>query len=127
MHAEVKNIDTGHGEILFQCLRDPVASWSPPGIRWAVEYWLKDMAYPVGQAWVHVSPYGPFLDWLHVMDGHRRAGIGSALLSAIEQRWPDVICDPATELGELFLAKYEGGSRGPGPRPLPQSQGPQDL
>jgi len=105
--------DGDGGEILFRCLIDPVASWSLPGIRWAVEYWLAEMAYPVGQAWVHVTPYGPFLDWLYVMDDHRRAGIGTALLEAVHARWPDVVCVAVTEAGERLLGEFEGADGEP--------------
>ena len=91
-------------EILFRRLHAPVASWSVPGIRWAVECWHPEMAYPVGQAWVVVTPYGPFLDWLHVMEGHRRTGVGTVLLTAIRKRWPDLVVAPVTESGESFLA-----------------------
>jgi GNAT superfamily N-acetyltransferase len=91
-------------EILFRRLDAPVASWSYPAIRWSVEYWRKEMAFPVAQAWVCDSPYGPYIDWLHVMEGHRRQGIGRALFAAIRRRWPDVEFDAVTDDGELFLS-----------------------
>lgn len=104
--SEVESAFRGRDEVLFRRLDAPVASWSKPGIRWAVEYWRKEMAYPIAQAWV-VMDYGPYIDWLFVMDEYRRQGIGTALLEAITARWPDVEFDSFTELGELFLDRYE--------------------
>lgn len=48
-------------EILFRRLDAPVASWSKPGCRWAVEYWRARMAYLVAQAWVYIG-YEPYVD-----------------------------------------------------------------
>jgi GNAT superfamily N-acetyltransferase len=90
-------------EILFRRLDPPVASWCRPSARWAVEYWRKDMAFPVAQAWVFVSPSGVYIDWLHVMEFCRRQGVGKALFAAIRGRWPDVEFDAVTEAGEAFL------------------------
>ncbi|MBM4022989.1 MAG: GNAT family N-acetyltransferase [Planctomycetes bacterium] len=64
------------------------------------------MAYSVAQAWI-VEGYGWYIDWLYVMDGHRRQGFGSALLKAITERWPDVEFDAFTESGEQFLDAIE--------------------
>lgn len=94
-------------EIIFRRLDEPVASWSKPGGRWAVEYWRKEMAYPVALAWVSM-PYSPYIDWLYVMEGYRRRGIGSAMLEAIKARWPDVEFDAFTESGEHFIGGIEG-------------------
>lgn len=109
---EIEIVKLDRAEILFRRPDAPVASWSKPGIRWAVEYWWEEMAYPVAQAWV-VTNYGPYIDWLHVMDGHRRQGIGTALLKAITERWPDVEFDAYTESGELFLASSEAWNPDP--------------
>ena len=92
-------------EILFRRLDAPVASWSKAGIRWVVEYWRAEMAYPVAQAWVYIG-YEPYVDWLCVMQHFRRAGVGTALLDAITARWPDVVFDAFTGPGEQFLAAY---------------------
>lgn len=89
-------------EILFRQLDTPTVSWSKPGIRWAVEYWRCDGGYPIAQAWV-VMGYSPYILWLHVMEGYRREGIATRLLTAIRERWPDVEYDAATELGERFV------------------------
>ncbi len=86
-------------EILYRRLDAPVASWSAPGVRWAVEYWCDEMAYPVAQAWVNVSPYGEHIDWLHVQEAHRGRGVGFALLCAVSDRWPGVKSYAATEAG----------------------------
>ncbi len=103
---EVEKRSRVQDEVVFRRLDDPVVSWSKAGIRWAVEYWQSEMAYPVAQAWV-VMNYGPYVDWLHVMEGHRRQGIGTALLKAITKRWPNVEFDAFTESGELFLGSNE--------------------
>lgn len=103
---DVEIVQADRGEFLFRRLDAPVASWSKPGSRWAVEYWLNGMAYPVAQAWV-VMDYGPYIDRLYVMEGHRRQGVGTALLTAITERWLDVEFDAFTESGESFLAGNE--------------------
>lgn len=110
-HGEVERVSRGPDEILFRRLDAPVASWSRPGVRWAVEYWARDMAYPIAQAWV-VMNYGQYIDCLHVMEDYRRRGVGTVLLSAITERWPEVEFDAFTEAGEQFLASneaWEGG------------------
>ena len=89
-------------EILFRRLDTPTVSWSKPGTRWAVEYWCSGEGYPIAQAWV-VMLYGPYIRWLHVMEGYRREGIATRLLTAIKERWPGVEFDAATELGERFV------------------------
>jgi GNAT superfamily N-acetyltransferase len=108
-NADLNILQVGDGaEVVFRRLDAPVASWTEPGIRWVAEYWREPMAYPVGQSWVVVTLYGPIIDWLHVMDDHRRVGIGTTLLTAIRTRWPDVVYAPATELGDRFLARKMG-------------------
>lgn len=89
-------------EILFRQLDTPVASWSKPGIRWVVEYWRKEMGFPIAQAWVGIG-YVPYIHWLHVMEGHRRRGVGTRLLTAIKDRWPGVEYDAVSEAGEMFV------------------------
>jgi GNAT superfamily N-acetyltransferase len=103
---ETDIIRRGTDEILFRRLDAPVASWTKAGGRWAVEYWCAEMAYPIAQAWVFTGGYEPYVDWLYVMEEHRRAGIGAALLDAIRARWPGVEFDAFTESGNQFLAAY---------------------
>ena len=101
---EMMAVRTGDGdEILFRRLDAPVASWCHPSVRWAVEYWRPKMVFPVAQAWVSLDPYGAYIDWLYVMEGWRRQGVGMALFQAIRQRWPDVEYDAVTEAGEALL------------------------
>lgn len=97
----------GGDEIVFRRLDAPVASWCLASARWVVEYWRREMAFPVAQAWVLHDPYGAYIDWLHVMEGCRRQGIGKALFAAIKQRWPDVEYDAVTEAGERFASAVE--------------------
>ena len=110
-HSEVERVSRGRDEILFRRLDAPVASWSRPGVRWAVEYCRADMASPVAQAWV-VMGYGQYIDCLHVMEDYRRRGIGTALLTAITERWPEVEFDAFSEAGEQFLASNEAWKGG---------------
>lgn len=106
---ETMALASGGDEILFRRLDAPVASWCRPSARWVVEYWRPEMAFPVAQAWVYLDPYGgEYIDWLHVMEGCRRQGIGKALFAAIKQRWPDVDYDPVTEAGEGFVNGMSG-------------------
>lgn len=109
--TEIERVTLGGAEVLFRRLDGPVASWSDPGVRWAVEYWQVDMAYPVAQAWVLMG-YGQYIDRLHVMEDYRRRGIGTALLTAIQQRWPKVEFDAFNKAGELFLASNEAWKGG---------------
>lgn len=105
-----------NGVILFRRLDEPVAPWSSPGIRWVVEFWVPDMAYPIGQAWVMDIPpspgfentkLDPYLDWLYVMDEYRRKGIAGKLLDACRGRWPNMNYDGATDAGEAFCDSYD--------------------
>jgi GNAT superfamily N-acetyltransferase len=51
-----------------------------------------------------VDPTEAALDYLYVIDGHRRIGLGTALVRACLQRWPRInLGRAATEEGELFL------------------------
>lgn len=100
---EIDRVRVGQDEILFRRLDAPVASWSKPGGRWAVEYWARGMGYPLAQAWVSEA-YDGYIDRLHVAEEFRRQGIGTELLKAIQARWPGVGFDAFSELAEQFLA-----------------------
>lgn len=94
-------------EILFRPLEVAVASWSVSGLRTVVEFWKKDMAYPVGQAWVTTAPNHVYVDWILVDEAHRRKGIGKKLLEAIRQKWPAATYDGATDAGKALIASFE--------------------
>ena len=50
------------------------------------------------------------VDYLFVLDAHRRHGVGSALVAAIVDRWPNVwLGEGASTEGDAFLRKWEGG------------------
>ncbi len=94
------------GEILFRQLGSPVVSSSVPGLRWVVEFWVYDMAYPLGQVWVTVTDTLQYLDWMVVDEDNRRKGIGSQLLKACLERWPNMEYDGATDAGEGFVDTF---------------------
>lgn len=96
-------------EILFRELNDPVASWSVPGCRWVVEYWGREACHPCGQAWVFVTDCLVYVDWLEVMPRFQRKGIATALMDAIQARWPEVSYDGATDAGRAFVEAYDEG------------------
>lgn len=99
-----ETIRIGTDEILFRRLDTPVASWSMPGGRWAVEYWCEGMAYPVAQAWVFTGGYEPYVERLHVMEEHRHTSVGTDLLEAIKKRWPDLLFDAMSECEEQVIS-----------------------
>jgi GNAT superfamily N-acetyltransferase len=97
-------------EILFRQLNEPVASWSVSGLRWSVEVWDEEMAYPIAQAWVTVPQYDvlePYIDWLHVDERFQRKRHGTKLLQAILERWPNAVYDGATKAGKAFLKAFQ--------------------
>jgi len=115
-------LDASKGEILFRRLTDPVpTTWELP--HWQAEYHehFEGPGVPLGLAWITERPdhddegqpmepalAGPHLDYIEVLDGWRRLGIGKALLLACMRRWPDLrLSGPATGEGELLLKSIE--------------------
>lgn len=75
-------------EILFRLLGAPVPSWSLPDVRWSVELYCDEMAYPVAQAWVMEMFDGAhYLDWIKVDPEYRRKGLATELLAAIRGKF----------------------------------------
>lgn len=93
-------------EIVFRRVDSPFESCGVPGEMWEVEYRRPEMAFPVAEAWVHVSPQTAYLGLLFVVEGWRRQGIGTALFKAIRQRWPNVAYDAVSESGQAFLNRF---------------------
>lgn len=96
-----------NGEILIRQLNAPVPSWSVEGIRWVIEFWCDEMAYPVGQAWVMEINAGLsyYLDWIKVDEEFRRKGIGRRLIAAAKAKFDNVYSSGVTETGIPFTKR----------------------
>lgn len=67
----------------------------------------EDVPRPVCEVIVYTHPYGIFVEWIHVCEEHRRQGIATEVLTAIEKKWGALTVTGATAAGEKFVAAYE--------------------
>lgn len=71
----------------------------------------EDVAYPVCTVTVWIVENGwsdfNYIEWISVEEGHRRKGIATEVLSAIEKEVGLVEMDGVTESGEAFVESYE--------------------
>ncbi len=105
--SEITTHCTRNGDkIVFRPTHSPFASLGYPGEMWAVEYWRPGLAFAIADTEVFVSSEITYLCLLFVREGYRRQGIGTALFTAIRQRWPNVAYDPVSEEGEAFLSRF---------------------
>lgn len=78
-------------------------------IHWQVEFWPDDVdtSRPYGIAYVSDFGADVYLDYVLVCDDMRRRGVATALLEAIEARWPDIIhTDTISPEGAALCAKF---------------------
>jgi GNAT superfamily N-acetyltransferase len=113
----INGMDKRDGMILFRHLGDNVPDAWIKDFRWQVEYHgSHDPGYPLGLAWVFAPPPGktyledmdhqPWIMFIFVVDGARRTGIGTKLIQAIKDRWPDVKPTPAiSDEGAALIRK----------------------
>lgn len=106
------------GMILFRNLGDNVPPGWARGVNWQVEYHPgdngQDRGFPLGLAWVVEAkrspewPYDAIVKFVFVVDDERQKGIGTELLKAIRQRWPQaLLTGPISKAGEHLLNKFE--------------------
>ncbi len=51
--------------------------------------------------------FSNFVEWVHVDEGHRRQGVATEVLRAIEQGIGEATIDGATDAGKAFCEAYE--------------------
>jgi len=69
-------------------------------------YHSEDVAKPVCVVTINQC-FSNFVEWVHVDEGHRRQGVATEVLRAIEGEIGDVMIDGATDEGEAFCEAYE--------------------
>jgi GNAT superfamily N-acetyltransferase len=108
--------DNRDGMVLFRHLGDFVPATWARGLRWQVEYHShNDRGFPAAMAWVIAPATGapmpegsrPWVMYIIVVDDERRKGIGTKLLQAIRDRWPDaILTDAISDAGAALLGKF---------------------
>lgn len=96
--------------IIFRPLNDNIPPYWLSRVHWQVEFWPDniDTSRPEGIAWVSDFGADVYLDYVLVCDDMRRQGIATALLEAINQRWPGIIhTDPISPEGEGLCDKWD--------------------
>jgi GNAT superfamily N-acetyltransferase len=72
--------------------------------------WFRDEDVP--RSVCEVTLFGNYVEWLHVCEQHRRSGIATEVLQALEQHLGVLSFEGATEAGDKFVeaynAKYTG-------------------
>lgn len=92
-----------------QILDNLPPDWSK-GLHWYVEAHdgLNYRDYPVGIAYCVIGVRYKTLFFLHVVDHHRRHGVGTALVRACQGRWPDIVLTEAiSKAGRGLLQSLE--------------------
>lgn len=66
----------------------------------------EDVPRPVCEVILFVHPHGVFVEWVHVCEEHRRQGIATEVLTALDAKWGPLTITGATIAGEKFVAAY---------------------
>lgn len=67
-----------------------------------------DIPRPVCEVILWPNPYGVYVEWVHVCQEHRRQGIATEVLAALENKLgPFDGLSGATDAGEKFVEAYE--------------------
>ncbi len=110
--------------IIFRNLGTDLPPECMAGWNWQVEL-HDERGFPVGLAWVLALPPGlttappgyiatPSLKFIIVIDDMRRRGVGTCLIEACLERWPDLDLGLAiSEAGEALLDKFCSAARIP--------------
>ncbi len=110
----INGVDDRDGMVLFRHLGDHVPESWTRGFHWQVEYHApQDRGFPIGLAWVIAPPLGgswpkgtyprPCITFVLVVDEERRKGIGTKLVQAIRERWPNAMfTDAISEADEAL-------------------------
>lgn len=68
----------------------------------------EDVPRPVCEVVIYPhTVFGNFVEWVHVCEEHRRQGIATEVITAIEQTYGALVLTGATKVGEKFVASYE--------------------
>lgn len=67
----------------------------------------EDVPRPVCEVVLFFTPYGIWVEWLHVCEEHRRQGIATEVLRALEKKFGEITASGATTAGEKFVAAYQ--------------------
>lgn len=95
--------------IIFRPLKGTLPPYWKPDIHYQVEFWPDDIdtSRPYGIAYVSDFGVDAYLDYVFVCDDLRRQGVATALLEAINQRWPGIIhTDPISPEGEALCDRF---------------------
>jgi GNAT superfamily N-acetyltransferase len=110
-----------HSDVIFRNLGDNVPPDCQQHCNWQVEC-HEGRGFPSGLAWVLVPPDGPgqntetkqggslrpLVKFVLVTDDARRRGIGSRLIEACRERWPDLVLSaPISEAGLGLYRKLQ--------------------
>lgn len=71
-----------------------------------VWYRNEDVPRPVCEVVLFFNPIGNWVEWLHVCEEHRRQGIATEVMRALEKRFGKLTAIGATTAGEKFVAAY---------------------
>jgi GNAT superfamily N-acetyltransferase len=71
-----------------------------------VWYRDEDVPRPVCEVVLFFSPIGNWVEWLHVCEEHRRQGIATEVMRALEKRFGKLTAVGATTAGIKFVAAY---------------------
>jgi GNAT superfamily N-acetyltransferase len=98
--------------ITFRSMNAGIPQYWDTNLHWQIEYYPDETeaGAPLGLAWVSdCTAGGSFasLDYVLVRDDFRRQGIGTELVRACRERWPDLRMDAVSECGEAFLDYLE--------------------
>lgn len=67
----------------------------------------EDVPRPVCEVILWPNPYGLYVEWVHVCEEHRRKGIATEVVQALEQRLGALDMSGVTDAGEKFVAAYK--------------------
>lgn len=74
----------------------------------------EDISRSLCEATVFQTPFGNYVEWLHVDEQHRRIGIAREVVSAVEDILGcELIMEAASESGEAFIKSYCGQCNNP--------------
>lgn len=76
----------------------------------------EDVPRPVCEIVLFVNPRDIYVDWVHVCEEHRRQGIATEVVTALENKWGKLTLFGATAAGEKFVAAYSQRNNKP-PKP----------
>lgn len=102
--------------IIFRHLGDNLPPGWVEGAHWQLECYGREQSYPLGVAWVmvpadavrlqgiiHPHLWPPIISFVLVVDDYRCQGVGTQLVAAAQQRWPNARLGQPTGVAGLAL------------------------